>query len=57
MLVHADGLPDLYRMVVVRKNISVEKDEKRLFDEIIYFFYITNDEDLPAAEVVFLAND
>jgi hypothetical protein len=46
-----------YRMVVVRKNISVEKGEKRLFDEIVYFFYITNDEELPAAEVVFLAND
>ena len=30
-------------MVVVRKNISVEKGEKVLFDEIRYFFYITND--------------
>lgn len=32
-----------YRMVVVRKNISREKGEQRLFDEIRYFFYITND--------------
>ena len=32
-----------YRMVVVRKNISREKGEVRLFDEIRYFFYITND--------------
>jgi len=47
----------IYRMVVVRKNISVEKGEQRLFDEIVYFFYITNDWDLPAAEVVFSAND
>jgi hypothetical protein len=46
-----------YRMVVVRKNISVEKGEQRLFDEIQYFFYITNDWDLPAADVVFSAND
>jgi hypothetical protein len=32
-----------YRMVVVRKNISREKGEQCLFDEIRYFFYITND--------------
>ena len=32
-----------YRMIVVRKNISKEKGELRLFDEIRYFFYITND--------------
>ena len=32
-----------YRMIVLRKNISHEKGEKRLFDEIRYFFYITND--------------
>jgi hypothetical protein len=46
-----------YRMVVVRKNISVERGEHRLFDEVRYFFYLTNDHDTPAAEVVFLAND
>jgi hypothetical protein len=46
-----------YRMVVVRKNISVEKGEERLFDEIHYFFYVTNDRETAAAEVVFLAND
>ena len=46
-----------YRMVVVKKNISVEKGEQRLFDEIRYFFYITNDWELSAAEVVFQAND
>ena len=33
----------VYRMVVVRKNISREKGEARLFDEVRYFFYITND--------------
>ena len=46
-----------YRMVVVRKNISVKKGEQRLFDEIRYFFYVTNDGEPAAAEVVFLAND
>ena len=46
-----------YRMVVVRKNISVERGEQRLFDEVRYFFYLTNDTASPAAEVVFLANN
>jgi len=46
-----------YRMVVVRKNISVEQGEHRLFDEIRYFFYLTNDHQTAAPEVVFLAND
>lgn len=46
-----------YRMIVVRKNISVERGDRRLFDEIRYFFYLTNDRDTDAAEVVFLAND
>ncbi len=46
-----------YRMIVIRKNISVEKGEKWLFDKIRYFFYITNDYDSTPAEVVFSAND
>jgi hypothetical protein len=46
-----------YRMVVVRKNISVEQGDHRLFDEIRYFFYLTNDHDTGAADIVFLAND
>jgi len=46
-----------YRVVVVRKNLSVEKGERRLFDEVRYFFYITNVWDTEAAEVVFEAND
>lgn len=45
-----------YRMVVVRKNISVEQGDQRLFDEIRYFFYLTNDRETGVAEVVFLAN-
>jgi hypothetical protein len=46
-----------YRMVVVRKNLSVEKGERLLFDRIVYFFYITNDWESTAAEIVFGAND
>ena len=46
-----------YRMVVVRKNISVERGDQRLFDQIRYFFYLTNDRETSAADVVFLAND
>jgi hypothetical protein len=46
-----------YRLVVVRKNLSVEKGEEVLFDDIRYFFYITNLRVEPASEVVFLAND
>ena len=46
-----------YRMVVVRKNISVEQGEKLLFDKVVYFFYLTNDWVSEAWEVVFTAND
>jgi hypothetical protein len=47
----------IYRVVVVRKNLSVEKGERVLFDDIQYFFYITNDWATPRSEIVFLAND
>jgi hypothetical protein len=45
-----------YRLVVVRKNLTVEKGEIRLFDDYRYFFYLTNDWNRPAAEIVFDAN-
>lgn len=45
-----------YRIVVVRKNLSVERGEKRLFDDLRYFFYITNDTTTSASEIVFTAN-
>jgi hypothetical protein len=48
---------ETYRVVAVRKNISQEKGDKVLFDEIRYFFYITNDWDKSAADVVFSCND
>jgi hypothetical protein len=46
-----------YRMVVVRKNISVARGEQRLFDQIRYFFYLTNDRETSRADLIFLAND
>jgi hypothetical protein len=46
-----------YRMVVVRKNLTVEKGEIRLFDDVRYFFYITNDRNMSCTEIVFFAND
>jgi len=48
---------EVYRMVVVRKNISKEKGELRLHDEIRYFFYITNDWVSEADEIVLCANE
>lgn len=46
-----------YRMVVVRKNLSVERGEQRLFDEIVYFFYLTNKRGVAAREIVWESND
>jgi len=44
-----------YRVVILRKNISVRKGERALIDEVRYFFYITNRKD-PVAQIVGLAN-
>jgi hypothetical protein len=44
-----------YRVVIVRKNISVQRGEKELFDKVRYFFYITNRPD-KAPKIVGLAN-
>jgi hypothetical protein len=46
-----------YRMVVVRKNITKEKGERALMDDVRYFFYITNEREWSATEVVLSAND
>ncbi len=45
-----------YRMVVLRKNITVMKGETALLDKIVYFFYITNRRDLKVEKIVGLAN-
>jgi hypothetical protein len=44
-----------YRVIILRKNISVQKGERALFDDVKYFFYITNRPD-PAEKIVGLAN-
>jgi len=41
-----------YRVVALRKNITVAQGDLALFDEIRYFFYITNDRNMTAEEVV-----
>ena len=46
-----------YRMIVLRKRVGIDKGQMRLFEEYRYFFYITNDRDMTAEEVVFSAND
>ena len=45
-----------YRLNVVRKNLSIERGDRVLFDDYRYFFYLTNDQDRPAAEIVFDSN-
>jgi len=45
-----------YRVVVLCKNLSVERGENVLFDDLRYFFYITNDSDSPAEAIVPSAN-
>jgi hypothetical protein len=41
-----------YRIVVLRKNLTIAKGEVALFDDVRYFFYITNDWNLSCNEVV-----
>lgn len=45
-----------YRVVALRKNLSVQKGERVLFDDITYFFYISTRRDWSAEQVVSLAN-
>lgn len=45
-----------YRVVVLRKNLSVEKGENVLFDDVRYFFYITNDRKSSRQQIVENAN-
>jgi hypothetical protein len=44
-----------YRVIILRKNISVQKGEQVLLEEVRYFFYITNRKD-KAEKIVGLAN-
>ncbi|MCX5674924.1 MAG: IS1380 family transposase, partial [Planctomycetota bacterium] len=45
-----------YRVVVLKKNLAVEKGQTRLFDDCRFFFYITNDRKATPAEIVREAN-
>jgi len=46
-----------YTVVALRKDLTVEQGQWRLFDEVRYFFYLTNLPDTTPADVVFQAND
>ena len=46
-----------YRVVALRKNLSIEKGDTPLFDEIRYFFYITNDWQITPDQVVHEARE
>ncbi len=45
-----------YRLVIVRKNLTIEKGEQRLFDDYRYFYYLSNDWEKSQAEIVCSAN-
>ena len=45
-----------YRLVILRKNLSVERGENTLFPDIRYFFYVTTLYDRTPAKIVELAN-
>jgi hypothetical protein len=47
----------VYRVVVLRKKLVVEKGQLWLFEPDRYFFYLTNDRTTSASEIVYLAND
>jgi hypothetical protein len=45
-----------YRAVVVWKDLEIHKGQLKLFDDAKCFFYLTNDWETPAEEIVFEAN-
>ena len=46
-----------YRLIILRKNLSVERAEEMLYDDIRYFFYLSNIPGQTPAELVYSAND
>lgn len=46
-----------YRVVALRKNITVTRGDLALFDEVRYFFFITNDFEMSIDDVVHKAHD
>jgi hypothetical protein len=45
-----------YRVLVLRKKLSVEQGQHVLFEDYRYFFYISNDRSATPAELIFEAN-
>lgn len=45
-----------YRLIILRKNLSVERGETVLFPDVRYFFYITNVREASREEIVRSAN-
>jgi len=46
-----------YRLIIIRQTIQVEEGQARLFDEIRYRFFLTNDREGPPCESVLKGND
>ena len=46
-----------YRVVVLRKRLGIDRGSVRVREEYRYFFFITNDREAAADELVFEAND
>ncbi len=46
-----------YRVVVLRKNLSVKRGQMLLWEDIRYFFYIANIEEMSPYDLVFFCND
>jgi len=44
-----------YRVIVVRKKLAIEKAGVRIGEQYRYFFFITNDREIPADQVVLTA--
>ena len=44
-----------YRVIVLRKRLATDKGQMRMFEEYRYFFFITNDRELTADQVVLTA--
>jgi hypothetical protein len=45
-----------YRIVVLRKNLTIERGEEALLDDMMFFFFITNDWKSSPSELVLRAN-
>lgn len=45
-----------YRVIVLWKDLRVKSGQLHLFDDVNCFFYITNDWEIPAEEIVLKAN-